>query len=248
MPFAENAASKSVTPSLRMSSMAAEGETAMLIDPRPIRFSGFFALFLGLLSVFALFGQSLLFFVVFAVAVALFALRPYSGARPVGYLAGGAGLFCAILFGVWGVTERNLRYRFMSEHAIVFAGDWLRLMAEGDYELACELQRPPAGRQSASMPLKQYYRESEEGQLGMKNFRENMTVLELIEGGSTVKWRLNRPPTYSTQHNRHLMSTIWQDDARKVGSLIKIGLEFTPPEEGKVGQWTVYDITTWGDK
>jgi len=248
MPFAEPVAPESESPTSKVSAMTAEGETDMLIDPRPIRYSGFFALFLGLLSVFALFGQTMLVFVVFAVVVALYALRPYSGNRPIGYVAGLAGLTCAILFGVWGVTERNLRYRFMSDRAVVFASDWLRLMAEGDYELACELQRPPSVRQSPSMPLTQYYRESEEGKLGMSNFRENTAVLELIDAGSAVKWQLYRAPTYSTQHGRHLTSTIWQDDSGKVPSLINIGLEFTPPVEDEIGQWTVYEISTWAER
>jgi hypothetical protein len=82
----------------------------------------------------------------------------------------------------------------------------------------------------------------------MSNFRENTAVLELIDAGSAVNWQLHRPPTYSTQHNRHLASTIWQDNSGKVRSLIKIGLEFTPPEEGEIGQWTVYEITTWAEK
>jgi len=248
MPIAENPAPKSIAPSLNVPAMAAEGESDMLMDPRPIRYSGFLALFLGLLSVFALFGQPMLVLAVFAVAVALFALRPYSGSRPVGYFAAIAGLACAVLFSAWGITERSYRYQFLSERAVLFAGDWLQLMATGEYELACELQRPPAGRQPASMPLAQYYRESEEGRNGMKNFRENPTVLELIEGGTAVKWRLTRPPTYETQHGRHLTSTIWQDESGTIKSLVKIGLEYALPQDGETAQWTVYEIGTWIDK
>lgn len=245
MPSAEHAAPDSLSPSLKAPAMAAEGETGMLIDPRPIRYSGFLALVLGLLSVFAVFGQPMLFVPVFAVLVALFALRPYTDARPLGYVAASAGLSCAMLFAVWGITERSFRHQFMSETAAVFASDWLQLMAAGDLEMACELQRPPSGRQPASMPLSQYYSESEEGKLGMENFRENPTVTELAEAGSVVRWRLTRPPNHSTQNGRHLTGTIWQDDSGTVKSLIKIGLEYQPAKDDEIAQWTVYDIGIW---
>ena len=245
MPSAEHAAPDSLSPTLKAPAMTAEGETEMLIEPRPIRYSGFLALVLGLLGVLAVFGQSMLFIPAFAVLVALYALRPYADARPLGYVAAIAGLSCAILFAVWGITERSYRYRFMSERAVVFAGDWLQLMAKGDLELACELQRPPAGRQSESMPLAQYYSESEEGKLGMENFRENPTVTELAEAGDAVQWRLNRPPTYYTQNGRHLTYTIWQDDSGNVKSQVKIGLEYQPAENGETAQWTVFEIGTW---
>jgi len=248
MPSAEYTAPDSLSPTLKATAMAAEGESGMLIDPRPIRYSGFLALVLGLLSVFAVFGQPMIFFPVFAVLVALFAMRPYGDARPVGYVAAIAGLSCAILFAVWGVTERSYRYQFMSERAAVFASDWLQLMAKGDLELASELQRPPASRQSASMPLTQYYRESEEGKRGMESFRENPTVIELADAGAAVEWRMARPPTYYTQNDRHLTYTVWQDGSGTVKSLIKIGLEYTPATEGETAQWTVYEIGTWVDK
>lgn len=248
MQSAEHAAPKNTSPSLRAPVMSAEGETEMLIDPRPIRYSGFLSLMLGLLSVFALFGQPMLVFAVFAIVIALYALRPYSGPRPVGYLAAIAGLACAVLFSTWGITERSFRYQFMSDRAAVFAGDWLRLMADGDYELACELQLPPSSRQSATMPLNQYYRESEEGKQGMKSFRENPTVTELIQGGSQVQWRMVRQPTYTTQNNRHLTSTVWQDDAGKVKSMIEVGLEYFPPEKGEIGQWTIHQVGTWVER
>jgi len=248
MPSAEHAARKSVSSSLNVPAMSAEGETEMLIDPRPIRYSGFIALFLGLLSVFALFGQAMLVVPVFAIVIALYALRPYRDARPLGYFAAIAGLVCAALFAAWGITERSFRYQFMSERAVVFAGDWLQLMAEGNYELACELQIPPSGRQPASMPLAQYYRDSEDGKRNMEGFRENSIVLELIDGGPAVKWRLTRPPMYNHQHGRHMTSTVWQDDAGKVQSLVKIGLEYIPPKEGESAQWVVYEIGSWVDK
>jgi len=248
MPFAEHAAPDSFSPTLKTPAMAAEGETEMLIEPRPIRYSGFLALALGLLSVLAVFGQPMLFIPVFAVLVALYALRPYADARPLGYFAAIAGLSCAILFAVWGVTERSYRYQFMSEKAVVFAGDWLQLMAKGDLELACELQQHPAGRQPESMPLAQYYSESEDGKLGMERFRENPTVTELAEAGAAVQWRLARPTTYSNQNGRHLTSTIWRDDSGNVKSLIRIGLEYQPGIDGDTAQWTVYEIGTWTEK
>jgi hypothetical protein len=121
-------------------------------------------------------------------------------------------------------------------------------MIAGDYELACELQRPPSSRLTASMPLNQYYRESEEGKQIMKSFRENLTVQELIDGGSDAKWRLNRPPIYSIQSGRHLTSTIWEDESGKVKSLVNVGLEYLPAANGNVAQWTVHEITTWVDR
>lgn len=247
MPSAEHAATESVLPPIKVAAMSAEGESDMLINPRPIRFSGFFALFLGLLSVFVLFGQAMLVVPALATLVALYALRPYSDPRPIGYVAAIVGLTCATLFAAWGITERSYRYRFMSDRAAVFAGDWLQLMAQGDYELACELQLPPAGRQTASMPLTQYYRDSEDGKRGMESFRESPAVMELIDGGPAVQWRLTRPPTYETQYGRHRASTIWQDDSGNVQSLIKIGLEYAPPAAGEIGQWAVFEINIWAD-
>lgn len=248
MPIAENTADQSVSPVRRTAVMSVEGESEMRIDPRPIRLSGFVAFGLGLLSALALLGQPMMIFPAFAIITAMFALRPYSGERPVGHGAAVAGLVGAILFAVWGTAERSFRYQHMSKQATVFAADWLRLMAEGDFELACELQQPPSGRQSASMPLNQYYRESAEGKSVMGSFRENSVVADLIKAGSAVQWTLDRPPAYRVQQTRHLTDTIWRDASGNVQSLVKIGMSYERNDDDKPGQWYVYAIDVWVDR
>jgi hypothetical protein len=248
MPPVENVADQSVSPLLRTPMMSVEAESDMRIDPRPIRFSGFVAFFLGLMSALALLGQPMMIFPVFAIVTAMFALRPYNGVRPLGHGAAVAGLVGAIVFAVWGTAERSFRYQYMSDQATVFAADWLRLMAEGDFELACELQQPPSGRQPASMPLNQYYRESAEGKSVMGSFRENSVVADLIKAGSAVQWTLDRPPVYRTQQTKHLTDTIWRDASGNVQSLVKIGLSYQRDDNEKPAQWYVYAIDVWVDR
>jgi len=243
----EHATDQSSSPAFSTPAMTAEGEMAMLIDSPPIRMTGFIALLLGLISFAAVLGQPLLVFPVLAIVLALIALRPYSGPRPTGYLAASIGLFCAILFGSWGITERALKLKFMGDHATVFAADWLDLLARGEVEMAAQLQTDPTQRQPDSMPLTEFYRDSEQGKQSMASFRENTNISSIIYASTAAKWKLARGPAYFTDYGRQITATGWKDEAGIVDKIIKIEMEYIPPKNAQPAQWQVTQVSQWAD-
>ncbi len=64
--------------------MSAEDTPELELPTAPIRITGFLALLLGLISFASVLGESLVVIPVLSIALGLFALRPYSGERPLG--------------------------------------------------------------------------------------------------------------------------------------------------------------------
>jgi hypothetical protein len=231
---AENTILRPLTP---MMSAEAEPETIEL--SRPMRVSGFCALALGLLSFLAVLGTPMLIVPVCAALLAIYALRPYQGPRPLGYLAASIGLFAAILFGVWSITERQLRVRTMTQQATSFAAAWLDLMAQGEIELAAQLSAPPRQRQPASMPLQEYYTLSDEGRSVMQEFREAGPVEDLIAAGDRVQWELIQQPVVFKQSNRNMVLTVWKDRSGTMAAPLNVVLEYYPAEGSARAQWSM---------
>jgi hypothetical protein len=211
--------------------------------PNPVRITGFLSLLLGLVGAVSLIGQSLVIVPVVAAAFGLWAMRPYrSDTRPIGYLAGAIGLFAAVLFGVWGVTERSLRDRTLAGQAEAFAGEWLTLVSHGDLPLACELQTPPARRHARSMDLADYYRNSEDGQQAIEAFVGQETVAAIIKAGAGVRWRPERRPQVYAERGRQLTTTVWEDAGKIIKTRIRVEMHYTPAYDGKSAQWAVDQV------
>ncbi len=234
MPETENPALVRSTPL-----MTAAPDPELLEEPRPIRLSGFVGFGLGLLSFTALFGAPMVIVPVLAALAAIYALRPYQGERPVGLTVATIGLFAAVLFGVWGVTYRHLRNQTMAEQAVQFASDWLDLLAQGDIELAVELRAHPSRRQSETMPLDEYYLQSEDGRRTMSEFRENEVVREVIQAGDRVRWELAAAPRIYTLNGRDLADTIWRDQSGTLAGGVRVGLEYIQSRGKEPAQWKV---------
>ncbi len=234
MPETENPAHVHYT-----ASMTTAPDSVILDEPRPIRLSGFLAFGLGLLSFTALFGAPMVIVPVLAALAALFALRPYQGQRPVGLTVAAIGLFAAVLFGVWGVTQRHLRQQALSEQAVQFAANWLDLIAQGDIELAVELRAEPGRRQSETMPLDEYYLHSEDGRRTMSEFRENEAVREVIQAGDKVRWELAAPPGIYTLNGRDMADTFWRDQSGTVSQGVRVRLEYFQARGDEPAQWRI---------
>lgn len=234
MPETENPTLIRATPA-----MTAAPDPELLDEPRPIRLSGFVALGLGLLSFTALFGAPMVIVPVLATFSALWALRPYQGKRPVGLTVATVGLFIAVLFGVWGVTQRHLRQQTLAEQAVQFASNWLELLGQGDIELAVELRAEPSRRQSATMPLHEYYLHSEDGRRTMSEFRENEAVQEVLQAGENARWELTAPPRTYTLNGRDMVDTTWRDLSGTLSKGIRVGLAYLPAEGDEPAQWKI---------
>jgi len=234
MPETENPSQVHYT-----ASMTTAPDSVIIDEPRPIRLSGFLAFGLGLLSFTALFGAPMIVVPVLAALAALFALRPYQGQRPVGLTVATIGLFAAVLFGVWGVTQRHLRQQTMSEQAVQFAASWLDLIAQGDIELAVELRAEPGRRQSATMPLDEYYLHSEDGRRTMSEFRENEAVKEVLQAGENARWELTAPPRTYSLNGRDMVDTTWRDLSGTLSKGIRVGLAYLPAEGDEPAQWKI---------
>lgn len=219
--------------------MTAAPDPELLDEPRPIRLSGFIGFGLGLLSFTSLFGAPMVIVPVLGTFASVWALRPYQGKRPVGLTVATIGLFAAVLFGVWGVTQRYLRQQTLSEQAVQFAHNWLDLLAQGDLELAVELRAEPSRRQSATMPLSEYYLHSEDGRRAMSEFRENEAVKEVIRAGDKVRWELAAPPRAYTYAGRDMVDTVWRDQSGTLSNGVRVGLAYLPTDGEKPAQWKI---------
>ncbi len=227
--------------------MSAEGSPELELDASPIRTSGFIALGLGLLSFVAVLGPMLIVVPALAILTALFAIRPTNGVRPVGIKAAWIGLFCAVLFAAWGMSERHLKSKLMSERASRYASQWLQLVAQGDLELALELQVHPTRRQPSSMPLADYYRRSDTAVMMLKQFKDQESMPALIKAGTKPKWELAMPPTVYTRFGRELTRTVWRDTTGTYQSPLKIELEYLPGKDGKEAQWKIDLVSDYMD-
>jgi hypothetical protein len=219
--------------------MSVEASPELEIKSTPVRISGFVALFFGLGSFVAVLGEPLIIIPVIAVAFALMAIRPYKLERPVGLIAGYIGLFCAVLFGCWSVSERHFKYELMSKQATGFAKDWLDLVGQGDLELAIELQVHPSRRQPESMPLADYYQRGETGIGMMKHFKEQDIMPRLIDLGMKPKWTLAQPPKVYTQFGRELTQTVWKDTTGSYSQPLKIVMEYIQGDSSDKAQWKI---------
>lgn len=220
--------------------MTVGSEAELLSEPQAtVRVSGFIALLLGFMSFAALFAGPLMIVPGMAVIAAGIALRPYSGLRPAGRTAALIGLVLATLFGVWGTTERRLKYQTLSAQATQFASRWLDLVAQGDIEMALQLNQHPGFRQPASMSLVDYYQSNTDGQTAMKNFRESPANSELLRAGNAVKWELDRPADLYNFSGRQLLATYWRDRSGTIRAPIIVRLEFIPAAEDELAQWMI---------
>lgn len=220
--------------------MTVGSEAELLSEPQAtVRVSGFIALLLGVMSFAALFAGPLMIVPGMAVIAAGVALRPYSGLRPTGLSAALIGLVLATLFGVWGATERRLKYQTLSAQGIQFASRWLDLVAQGDIEMALQLNQHPSFRQPASMSLVEYYQSSTEGQNAMQLFRESPGNSELLRAGNAVEWELDRPADFYNFSGRQLLATYWRDRSGTIRTPMIVRLEFMPATEDKLAQWMI---------
>lgn len=219
--------------------MTAEDDAELLVETRPVRVSGYLALIPGLLSFFAIFAKPLILFPVLAVLTALFALRPYRGLRPAGYIPAIIALCSALLFGGWGVTQQRLKEQELADQGVRFAGAWLELLARGETELAVELYTHPSARQPASMQLAEYYRTNENARQVMDDFREHEHAEDLINAGGNVRWRPQEKRFVYTSFGRQMVATVWDDLAGTIRVPLQIELEYIPATETDPPQWKI---------
>lgn len=227
--------------------MSVEGTPELELPTTPIRASGFVALFLGLISFVAVLGAPLIIVPIVAVAFAMFAMRPYGEERPVGVAAAWIGLFLAIMFGVWGYTERQLKISAMSNQATRFAGEWLNLVGQGNVELAVELQIHPSRRQPTSMPLADYYRRGQEAITLLTQFKEQEPIPKLLELGTKPNWEPAGPPKVYQQYGRELTQTIWRDASGGYPNVVKIVLEYLQGDSSDKAHWKVELVSDFLD-
>jgi hypothetical protein len=222
--------------------MSEEGSPALELPVAPIRLSGFVALALGIVSFVGVLGLSLMFVPLLAAVCAVYAVRPYQGDRPVGVIAGWIGLFCAIMFSVWGTTERHFKSVQMTSQATRYASEWLALLAQNEVELAVELQIDPSRRQPETMPLVDYYQRSPAALEIMKQFNEQETLKRIREAGEKPKWELHRPPLVFVRFGREITETVWKDTTGSVAKPIVIEMEYIKDAKTKTANWKVNEV------
>jgi hypothetical protein len=227
--------------------MSAEGTPELELHTTPIRVSGIFALILGIFSFVAVLGAPLVIVPVAAAALAVFAMRPYPDERPIGVVTAWIGLFLAVTFGVWGVTERQFKTRSMSAQATRFAGEWLNLVGQQNLELAVELQIHPSRRQPASMPLADYYQRGEEAISLLNQFKEQEPIPKLITLGTKPQWEPAGPPKVYQLYGRELTQTIWRDATGSYPNVVKVVLEYLNGATPDKAHWKIEMVSDFLD-
>lgn len=227
--------------------MSVEGTPELELPVAAIRLSGFFALLLGLISFVSVLGETLILVSIVAALLAIWAIRPYKGDRPVGVIAGRIGLFCAILFGVWGYSERHFKHQTMSSQAIKFANAWLDLISEGNLELAVEMQAHPARRQPESMPLEDYYVRSESAIRTMTEFKEQDPIDKLIKLTKKPQWELAGEPYVYQIYGREMTETIWKDITGAHSERVKVVMELLSDTSLSQPEWRVEMVSGYID-
>ncbi|MEL7267801.1 MAG: hypothetical protein AAFP69_23740, partial [Planctomycetota bacterium] len=128
--------------------MSAE-ESMETLDVTPIRFSGYIALLLALLTPIAVFTVQLVAAGVAAIGFALWAMRPYrsnNGQRPFGVMPAKIALVVSLLFSSFGFIRDWSERASLKSDAELFAKRYVSVVARDEIEFALQLMVHPDGR------------------------------------------------------------------------------------------------------
>lgn len=181
------------------------------------------ALALGVLSVAAIFGPILWFIPVLAAVCALVAMRriTLSQGELTGWHVALLALLLAVFFGVAGPAHTVTRRVWIDKRAAEFADGFLRLLQNGDVDIAYQLTRPPATRKTAAAGAAPHGNEAEQ-----RDPREPDPYQEFLTKEPTPT--LLREKT-NAKLERLLVDTVGDDDR---GEYLRATYRMTYPDGG----------------
>ena len=204
----------------------------------PLRVSGFICLILGLLSFVCTFGPALLVVPVITIVVGLFALRRYSGLKPVGTTAAKIGMVLAAGFGACGFFLPWFKTTTLGDEAKKFAKDYMSVVSRGEDLFAIELRKDYVNRLPADMDLREHYAISEAGSRRWEEFRDMQINETLRKMGPEAEWVLERPIRVYYSYGLEHAEIVWIDATGRTSTRVHMVLDYRIDSQGN-GQWNV---------
>ncbi|TWU22199.1 hypothetical protein Pla52o_32540 [Novipirellula galeiformis] len=159
----------------------------------PLRLSGFIALLFGLLSVLSLIGYPMIVTAIIAIALGLFALRPWTDPKPVGITPAKLGLLLAVGFGSCGFFIHTMKSATLGQQAEYFARQYLDVIGSGEFAIALELKKNAVDRLPTKMPLMEHYESTEETMTSFTEFETDLLNQQILALGPGVAWQRSEP-------------------------------------------------------
>ncbi|MFK8111984.1 MAG: hypothetical protein AB8B91_07265 [Rubripirellula sp.] len=192
-----------------------QAETGFEESVAPLRVSGFICLLLGLLSVSALLGTSMLLVPITAFLFGFFALRRYAGEAPVGVRAAMIGMVLAAGFGACGLFLPWMKTATLGNQAKQFSKDYLEVVAQGHIEYAMELSKDYVNRYPTNMSLKEHYAKDESAAQALEEFQQTLPYETIRNRGENAEWVLDRPVRIYHRYGDEHAEIVWADPSRK---------------------------------
>ena len=213
----------------------------------PLRPSGFVCLILGLLSVVALVGPAALLVPIAAIIAGAIALRRYGEQVPVGIGAARVGLVLAVLFGSCGFFIPWFKNATLGGQAERFARDYIEVVARDEVELALELRKDYNNRFPDTMPLKDHYQLTENGEEAIQRFRTDSINQMIRDRGPNAEWVLDR--AVRVYNNRRFLQAdmVFKDPTGESRIRLYVGLEYNVDHRNGDGQWYVIQSTQYSE-
>jgi len=229
--------------------MGSESGFAAEEQPAPIRASGFFAAFFGLMSAFCLLGRPLLFLPVLALVFGLIALRPYDGPKPVGTFPARMGMFLGVLFGSIGFFYPMFSQQTVGKEASHYSEMFLRLVARNDYELAMELMKTPGNRLPEEMSLKKHYAPlraaadpSAEHPNAVANYDTSEGIEEIQGLDPKVEFFQSRTPRLYSRYKERLVDTFWNNTEKPFTNDLIVTLSYEENRDDGAREWFIREL------
>ncbi|TWU37364.1 hypothetical protein [Novipirellula artificiosorum] len=221
--------------------MGAEGGYLVEEPIAPFRVSGFLCLLLGLLSVLAIVGYPMIALPLMAIAFGMFALRHWSGPRPVGITPAKIGMVLAVVFGSCGLFVHSLKARTLGNQAEYFAREYLEIVGNGEFNIAKELNKTAVNRLPVHMPLKEHY-EAMEAKMSAdevsERFEQTGMHPTVAAMGKGIQWELAKPVRIYNHYGTTKADVIMTNANDPKPTQVFLIMDYEIDSEGR-GQWRV---------
>lgn len=218
--------------------MGAEGGFEPDEEIAPFRISGILCLLLGLLSITALIGYVMIAVPMAAFAIGLIALRKWDGPKPTGVTAAKIGMVLAVAFGTCGFFIHHGRSSTLGNQAEYFARQYLKIIGNGEFEIAQEMKKKAVNRLPLHMPLKEHYQSSEELIESMGEFRSSGMNMKVYALGPGIDWQIKRGVRVYQHYGRQLAEMVFTTPPGQPETEVYVSLEYEIDPDGD-GQWRV---------
>ena len=223
----------------------------------PIRISGFLSMGLGAASAISYIGYPLLLMPLAAILLGIFALRKYSGRKPVGVKAAYFGIIMAIGFGSFGLGVPLMKRHTLATQGEHYARQFIKLVANGEDYYALELRKEFPNRFISTMDLDQFYareatkvpnedQESQESPL--ESLRSSSAYSTVRDVGPDGIWELDRAISVTYRYGRERVDIVFANHDRPKPRLLRLVMECQVRESTGDLEWHVANFMMYRER